>query len=409
MNTLTSQKNTRVAMTILAVALIASGMGHAFLLISMPGLSRAMGFSDIQGGIIVSFSSLIFTMSALFWGRLCERIGRRKVILLGTFAIAFFTCITAVVIECRLLTLLSVQGGFYGLLLIRALNAAFTGGIKPGAQAFIVDCTSPEKRARGMGLLGACYGIGSILGGLVAMSTGAEFQLVGFLSVSLLISIACAFAYLYLPESKPVSELMVVLQPINLRPFIPYLLITLMSLIIFSILQQIMTLRLQDGFLLDLDSAMRFSGGIMMATMVMMIIFQGFVLRWLSWPAQHLLGLGSIIILCAMIAASIASNPLQLLLAMILFGCGTGLLLPANLTLLSLRANKNQQAHIAGVNGVLQGIGLSIGPVAGATLHQVSFIAPFVLATFMAVIILLIAFCSSVYSIIMMEMDFEHI
>ena len=107
-----------------------------------------------------------------------------------------------------------------------------------------------------------------------------------------------------------------------------------------------------------------------------------------------------------MIAASLASSPWQLFLAMMLFGSGTGLLLPANLALLSLQANKNQQAHIAGVNGVLQGIGLSLGPVAGVTLHQVSFIAPFVLATFMAVIILLIALFSSVYSTIMLEMDF---
>ena len=77
----------------------------------------------------------------------------------------------------------------------------------------------------------------------------------------------------------------------------------------------------------------------MMITMVMMIIFQGVVLKILAWPAQQLLGLGSIIILCAMIAASLASSPWQLFLAMMLFGSGTGLLLPANLTLLSLQAN----------------------------------------------------------------------
>ena len=200
-----------------------------------------------------------------------------------------------------------------------------------------------------------------------------------------------------------------VIQPLKLRPFIPYLLITLLSLIIFSSLQQVMTLRLQDSFLLDLDSAMRFSGGIMMITMVMMIIFQGAVLRMLAWPAQQLLGLGSMIILCAMIAASLASSLWQLFFAMMLFGSGVGLLLPANLALLSLQANKNQQAHVAGVNGVLQGLGLSIGPLAGAYLHQVSFIAPFVLAAFMAFIIVLIAFSSAIYSMVIIDMDFEHI
>jgi DHA1 family tetracycline resistance protein-like MFS transporter len=406
MNTLTSPIKPSVAMAILAVALVASGMGHSFLLISMPGLSRAMGFSDFQGGLIVSCSSLLFTLSALFWGRLCETIGRRKVILLGCFAIAVFTSLTAVVIEFRLLALLSIQGGFYCLLFIRALSAAFTGGIKPGAQAFIVDFTSLEMRARGMGLLGACYGIGAILGGLVAMSTGVEFQLTGFLGVSVVIGLACIVSYVFLPESKPASELIEVIKPLNLRPFIPYLLITLLSLVIFSILQQVMTLRLQDSFLLDLDSAMRFSGGVMMMTMVVMIIFQGVVLRMLVWPAQQLLILGAMISLCAMIAASLASSPWHLFLAMMMFGAGTGLLLPANLTLLSLQANNNQQAHIAGVNGIFQGIGLSIGPLVGAYLHQISFMAPFVLAAFMAVIILLIAFLCSVYSKVAMQMDF---
>jgi DHA1 family tetracycline resistance protein-like MFS transporter len=305
-----------------------------------------------------------------------------------------------------LLALLSIQGGFYCLLFIRALSAAFTGGIKPGAQAFIVDFTSPEMRARGMGLLGACYGIGAILGGLVAMSTGVEFQLTGFLGVSVVIGLACIVSYVFLPESKPASELIGVIKPLNLRPFIPYLLITLLSLVIFSILQQVMTLRLQDSFLLDLDSAMRFSGGVMMMTMVVMIVFQGVVLRMLLWPAQQLLILGAMISLCAMIAASLASSPWHLFLAMMMFGAGTGLLLPANLTLLSLQANNNQQAHIAGVNGIFQGIGLSIGPLVGAYLHQISFMAPFVLAAFMAVIILLIAFLCSVYSKVAMQMDF---
>ena len=86
---------------------------------------------------------------APFWGRLSDRIGRRPVILIGLFgsflAYLFFGLATS-------LTLLFVARIFAGI----------AGANVSTAQAYMADVTTPENRARGMGLVGAAFGLGFI-------------------------------------------------------------------------------------------------------------------------------------------------------------------------------------------------------------------------------------------------------
>jgi DHA1 family tetracycline resistance protein-like MFS transporter len=85
------------------------------------------------------------------WGRLSDRIGRRPVILISLVA------------SCLGYFLFAFARGLALLFASRVI--AGIGGANIGtAQAYIADTTSHENRAKGMGLIGAAFGLGFILG-----------------------------------------------------------------------------------------------------------------------------------------------------------------------------------------------------------------------------------------------------
>jgi predicted MFS family arabinose efflux permease len=85
------------------------------------------------------------------WGRLSDRIGRRPVLLVS---IAMTSVAFAIYGLATSFTILLLSRAFAG---IATANIAI-------AQAYVADVTTPEGRARGMGLIGAAFGLGFVLG-----------------------------------------------------------------------------------------------------------------------------------------------------------------------------------------------------------------------------------------------------
>ena len=88
---------------------------------------------------------------APIWGRVSDRVGRRPIILVGLFG----SCLSYL--------------GFGMASTLTALFAArifagIAGANIPTAQAVVADLTTPENRAKGMGIIGAAFGLGFIFG-----------------------------------------------------------------------------------------------------------------------------------------------------------------------------------------------------------------------------------------------------
>jgi predicted MFS family arabinose efflux permease len=137
------------------------------------------------------------------------------------------------------------------------------------------------------------------------------------------------------------------------------------------------------------DESIAKAGAALMATALVMIIVQGVVLRFLTWKPERLLCTGVLLGALAMLLGIFARSYLEIFGALVLFGAALGLMLPGNLASLSLRAGGEAQGKAAGVNAIGQGLGLAIGPVAGASLHHVAPEAPFAVAA----TLLAVAFC----------------
>src|SRR5947209_17084222 len=110
---------------------------------------------------LFSVYSICQFIGAPILGLMSDRFGRRPVLALSQAGSA----------AGYLLLGLATQPQFHftpsttlGLVYLSRIIDGFTGGNLSTAQAFISDVTTPQTRAKGMGLLGAAFGIGFVLG-----------------------------------------------------------------------------------------------------------------------------------------------------------------------------------------------------------------------------------------------------
>src|SRR3989442_3882586 len=94
-----------------------------------------------------------FLATALL-GRLSDRIGRRPILL------------TTMVINALGYALFAFAPSYAVLFVARVISGFASGNIS-AAQAYMADITSPAERARGMGVIGAAFGIRFVLGPLI--------------------------------------------------------------------------------------------------------------------------------------------------------------------------------------------------------------------------------------------------
>lgn len=147
------------------------------------------------GGVLAIYSLMQFFFSPI-WGRLSDRVGRRPVLMISLAGSVAGYLLFAFAQSLILIFLARLVAG------VAAANIGT-------AQAYVADSTTPENRARGMGLIGAAFGLGFIfgppVGGLLSHlgeSIGYHGNLLPGLAASALSLIALCVAAFALPESK---------------------------------------------------------------------------------------------------------------------------------------------------------------------------------------------------------------
>lgn len=187
----------RASLLVLFLTVFIDLIGFGMVIPFLSYYAREYGASGIAVGAVVGVYSIMQFFFAPVWGRLSDRVGRRPVLLIGLTA--SFTGYLLFAFT-RSLTLLFVSRIIAGI-----------GGANIGtAQAYIADATSEENRAKGMGLIGAAFGLGFILGPpmsgiLAAIGTarGLPGNLLPGLVAAGLSFTAFLLALSVLSESKP--------------------------------------------------------------------------------------------------------------------------------------------------------------------------------------------------------------
>lgn len=386
----------------LFLTLIASAVGHSYFVITFPAMAREYSLTDMQAGFVMGSGALVLTLASPFWGWICDIKGRRFALLFGAVGSTLGLALLALVFTASQREWLPMQTLLLSVLAVRWAHACASAGLMPAAQAVIADVTSPTRRSRGMGLLGGSFGIGTVLGGALAMATGGEHVLEGFYAISLALLLCSLWLWFSHPETandvpqthachqNNIETTSSSVEPLKPVAMLPFLLTTLLCLTVYSLIQQVTALRLQDDFGLDFNTSVQFAGRIMMASMAAMIFSQLILVAVLKLAPRTMAMSGAAISSTALMIAAMANDPQSLLMAMALMGLGVGVLLPCNLALLSLTTGQQHQAKAAGINGFSKGIGMAVGPVLGAAVYANSTLMPYWLGAVLLALVLLI-------------------
>ncbi|RYF03436.1 MAG: MFS transporter, partial [Deltaproteobacteria bacterium] len=141
----------RSSLSILFTTIALDLIGFGMVVPLLPLYAKQYGASASAIAWLLATYSLMQFVFAPLWGRLSDRIGRRPVLL------------ASIAGNVGALCLFASAPSYLWLLLARTVAGVCTANIAV-ANAYVADITGPHDRARGMGIVGAAFGLGFVLG-----------------------------------------------------------------------------------------------------------------------------------------------------------------------------------------------------------------------------------------------------
>ena len=134
-------------------------IGFGIVIPILPFLSPQLGADKMDIAYIIVVYAIFSGLFAPFWGRLSDRMGRKPVIMI---------CLAGAALSYVMLGLASQ---LWMIFVARGFAGAMAGNFGV-ASAMMADITTPQNRAKGMGMIGAAFGLGLVLGPLLGGAAG---------------------------------------------------------------------------------------------------------------------------------------------------------------------------------------------------------------------------------------------
>lgn len=375
-------------MAFLFITVFVDMMGYGIVIPLLPFYAQQFAPGAVLIGLLGSLYAAMQFFGGPFLGGLSDRSGRRPVLLLCLFGTSFAYLLLAVSD-----TLL--------LLFVAVALAGVAGGTLATAQAYIADSTSPEDRARGLGLIGAAFGLGLIagpvLGGLLSIfSLSAPAFAASVLALG-----NVAFGFFVLPESLPVAR----------RTSTPILYLNPISQLggvlrmggIRTLLLAVFLVNLSFAGLLTnfpLFSNVRFGWDVTANAFffafvgVCAVLTQGVLLGRMQprfGEKRLLLGGLALMALDLGLVALVPYGPL-LYPVVGMLALGTGLAIPALTALISYRVSGREQGKVMGGQQAILSLTLILGPViSGLAFDHLGVPSPYWIGSLLTALALLVA------------------
>jgi multidrug resistance protein len=351
----------RRARVAIFVTILLDLLGFGMILPILPFYGQAYGASDFQVGLLfASYSAAQLVFSPLL-GRLSDRVGRRPVLL-------------ATIAGGLLAHLAFAAAGSFVVLVAARTAAGVAAGNMGLAQAYMADVTEPGERSKAMGMIGAAFGLGFVLGPAIGGMLALVDRVAVPLGAAALGAINLAMASLWLPESLDLavrerSRAGRWLDPqalARLATDAPLLgLMVLFFLVTFSISLMEATLALfvqrRFGFG-DWETSWLF----VVVGVVMVVVQGGLVGRAVArWGERRLIPAGMAAMAAGLLLLGAAGAVAPLLLALGLLAFGAGLHNPSTLGLLSQLTGQETQGGVLGLSRSFGALARTVGPLAG--------------------------------------------
>ncbi len=147
---------------------VATALGNTGMLSVLPAIGREIGIPDAMVAAIFSLSAVLWAATSPFWARQSDLRGRKPLILLGLAGFCTSMILCAIVVSAGLHHLAPPMVIFVLFLLCRALFGAFGSAANPATQAYMAERTTREERTQSMATLAGAFGLGTVVGPLLA-------------------------------------------------------------------------------------------------------------------------------------------------------------------------------------------------------------------------------------------------
>ncbi|MGI8648936.1 MAG: MFS transporter [Rubrobacter sp.] len=370
------------SLAVVFVTVFLDMVGYGIIVPLLPFLAEEYGASALAVGLLVSLYALMQMFGGPLLSGFSDRVGRRPVILI---------CLLG---ASAAYLMLGLSGSIVGIMLAVAL-AGLAGGTPATAQAYIADSTSGENRARGLGLIGAAFGLGLMvgpaLGGLLSLYAGLSAPALAAAALALANFV---FGYFVLRESlldenrrlvpvlllNPVSQVAGVLRVRTIR-----------SLLFVIFLLNLALAGLITNFPLFAEA--RFGWGssrssFFFAFVGLCAVFtQGLLVGLLQrrFGEWRMLSGGLLVVTVGLLAVAVSPAGWLMYPVVGVMALGFGAAIPAVAALLSRSVPERGQGRLMGGQQALLSSTLILGPpVAGLAFDGVGPGAPYVLGSLLA-------------------------
>jgi MFS transporter, DHA1 family, tetracycline resistance protein len=359
---------------------------------------ESLGAGPFVVTLLSACYSLMQFLFAPFWGRLSDRIGRRPIILISVAASGIGH-------------LLFGLSSTLTLVFIARLLAGFGNANLSAAQAIISDTTTAENRSKGMGLIGAAFGLGFLFGPAIGGIAGQYSPQAPALVAAALAGVNLFLAYMFLPETKKDSpsaddqahshshrrlqifswETFAKAKTIHNVSTI--LKISLFNTAAFAMFEVVVGLLMEKSYLpIDaphnhdhIAAAARLTAWFLVTVGITAVIVQGGLIGRLSkkFGDVKLIRLGLFLMALSLVLLPLfAQNlPYESMLGLAaLLALGTGVLNPSQSALMSKSSPEGEQGAYLGLNQSMSALGRVVGPAISGKLFEYSHGTPFFLA-----------------------------
>ena len=347
---------------LLTVLLDLVGFGLVIPLLSF--YAEDYGATALQVTLLMAIYSVAQFLMAPVWGGLSDRIGRRPVMLVS------------IAMTSLMLLGFALANELWLLFVFRALHGAAAANIST-AQAYVADITTPENRAKGMGLIGASFGLGFTLGPWIGGELSQFGLHVPILLASGLSALNFVWALLRLKESRvpgvDAGHHRRTLDPMQLWRGITHpvvglvILLTFVSVFSFSMMESTFALIAEHRWTMGAREVGRVFGVIG----VIGIVIQGGMIGRLSkrFGEPALVGVGYFCNAVGLGLLTFSMGGATMWTAAAMLALGSSLANPSLQSLISRATSPDEQGAILGVNQSFSALARAIAPATGGLLY----------------------------------------
>ena len=192
---------TRSPLVIIFITIFIDLVGFGIVIPVLPLYAERYGASEATVGILLATYSAMQFVFAPILGKLSDRVGRRPVLLVSLIGTSIGFLLMGFAPSMPVgFALLGMAPTLVWLFVARIIDGISGGNIST-AQAYIADVTPPEQRSKGMGLIGAAFGLGFIFGPAIGGALSHISPEAPFFFAAAMAAANATALYFLLPES----------------------------------------------------------------------------------------------------------------------------------------------------------------------------------------------------------------